>query len=131
MAVRFLTYDEVMEIYRASAAVFGGDFGVRDNKLLLSALAQPEAGGPGGYYHRDIFEMAAAYLFHVSENQAFIDGNKRLGVLLALTFLEFNGYELTVSPGEFTGTVLEMANGRLSKAKIAEFIRNNCSELKN
>ncbi len=130
MAIRFLTYDEAMEIYRASAAVFGGDYGIRDQAMLESALAQPEAGGPGGYYHRDIFEMAAAYLYHISENQALIDGNKRVGVLLALVFLELNGYEFTVSSEEFTRTVLAMADGRLNKADIAEFIRKHSKSLR-
>ncbi|MCK4785505.1 MAG: type II toxin-antitoxin system death-on-curing family toxin [Desulfobacteraceae bacterium] len=128
MKIRFLTYPEVMEIYKATTSVFGGDYGVRDPNMLESALAQPEAGGPGGYYHRDIFEMAAAYLFHVSENQAFIDGNKRMGVMLALVFLELNGFELTVEPEVFTNTVLDMVDGKLGKAEIAAFFRDNCTE---
>jgi len=127
--VRFLTLEEVMEIYRASASVLGGDYGVRDQNMLESALAQPKVGGPGGYYHRDIFEMAAAYLFHISENQPFTDGNKRVGVLAALVFLEFNGYELTVSQGEFTSAVLAMAEGRLKKMDIAKFMREHSGRM--
>lgn len=129
MVIRFLTIEEVMEIYRDATAVFGGAYGVRDSKSLDSALAQPQAGGIDGYYHKDIFEMAAAYLFHVSESQAFIDGNKRMGVLLAVVFLELNGYELTVTPEKLTEAVLKMADGDNRKAEITELIRKNCSKL--
>ncbi|MGQ0540836.1 MAG: type II toxin-antitoxin system death-on-curing family toxin [Blastocatellia bacterium] len=53
----------------------------------------PQASFGGEYLHSDVFEMAAAYAFHISENQPFLDGNKRTALGSAMVFLEENGYE--------------------------------------
>ncbi len=69
--------------------------------------------------------MAAAYLFHLVENHAFIDGNKRAGLYAALAFLDKNGIEVIADEDETADMVLEVAQGRLGKAEIAEFLRQN------
>lgn len=90
----FLTLDEIPEIHRDQIERYGGDEGIRDNGLLESAVAMPQQSFGGEYLHRDIFEMAAAYAFHLAENQAFIDGNKRTGLAAAYVFLALNGHRL-------------------------------------
>lgn len=67
---------------------------MRDQGLLESALAQPEAGFGDSYLHEDIFAMASAYLFHPVKNHPFLDGNKRIGFSCAWFFLLRNGYRL-------------------------------------
>ena len=69
--------------------------------------------------------MAAAYVFHISQNQPFIDGNKRTGTIAAVTFLKLNGLELDVDELELADTVLRMGAGELSKADIATYFREN------
>jgi len=54
----------------------------------------PRATFGGQFVHEDLFAMAAAYAFHIAENQAFVDGNKRTGVLAAVVFLEFGAAAL-------------------------------------
>lgn len=71
-----------------------GSQGLRDLGLLQSALAQPEAGFGGELFHKDLFEMAAAYLFHISRNHAFVDGNKRMALAGCLLFLSINDVEI-------------------------------------
>ena len=71
----FLTLAEVIAINSDQCRRYGGLAGVRDEGLLLSALAMPQAGFGDEYAHSDIFEMAAAYLFHIVKNHPFIDGN--------------------------------------------------------
>ncbi|HEY6563704.1 MAG TPA: Fic family protein, partial [Pirellulaceae bacterium] len=63
--LQFLTLDDVLESHAEQIATYGGDEGIRDLGLLLSALAQPEATFDSHYLHADLFEMAAAYLFHI------------------------------------------------------------------
>jgi death-on-curing family protein len=84
----FLTREDALEIHSAQLDQFGGGAGLRDEGLLISALAQPEATAFGNYLHHDMFEMAAAYLFHVVSNHPFLDGNKRTGLVCALVFLD-------------------------------------------
>ncbi len=84
----FLDLEDVLAIHREQLARFGGGAGIRDAGLLDSALATPRATFGGSYVHADVFSMAAAYAFHVAENQPFVDGNKRTGLLCAVVFLE-------------------------------------------
>jgi death-on-curing protein len=70
----FLTLDEILEIHDDQILRYGGDVGIRDWGLLESAIAMPQQSFGGQYLHKDIFEMAAAYAFHLAESQAFVDG---------------------------------------------------------
>jgi death-on-curing protein len=86
--VRFLTLAEVIEIHSDQVERCGGQKGVRDMNLLSSALAMPQASFEGTFLHPTLFDMAAAYAYHLSQNHPFVDGNKRTGLAASLVFLE-------------------------------------------
>ncbi len=92
---KFLALDQVVALHRMQIDQFGGSHGVKDEGLLLSALAQPESGFGDQYFHKDLYEMAAAYLFHLVKNHAFHDGNKRIAALTSAVFLQVNGLDFT------------------------------------
>ena len=119
----FLNLSEVLEIHQDQLIRYSGSAGVRDIDLLKSALSMPEATFGGEYLHTDIFEMAAAYLFHIVKNHPFIDGNKRVGAVASLVFLALNGYDFTASQDDFAAFVLAVAKGELDKAEVTDFIR--------
>jgi death-on-curing protein len=120
----FLELEEVLEIHRDQIARYGGSLGVRDMELLQSALAMPQAGSGGQYYHGDLFEMAAAYVFHLASNHAFVDGNKRVAAMAAFAFLRLNGMTIESSSlAAFENTVFGIASGKGTKAGAAEFFR--------
>ena len=123
--IRFLSMDEVLQIQVDQIQRYGGSLGVRDRDLLSSAIAMAEAGFGGEYLHSNLFEMAAAYLFHIVQNHPFVDGNKRVGTMAAFTFLKLNGHTLRVDDADFESLVLSVAEGKAGKAAIAEFFRNN------
>lgn len=97
--------------------------GVRDMGLLHSAIAQSVATFDGTPLHAELYEMAAAYLFHIVSNHPFVDGNKRVGLEAALVFLEINGVSLDVSDQMLVDVVMRTAQGGASKSEIAEFFR--------
>lgn len=121
--IAFLNLGEVLEIHRDQIARYGGTSGLRDLNLLKSAVAMPQATFDGEFLHTDIFEMAAAYLFHFVGNHPFLDGNKRVGAVACLVFLELNGYEFTAPEEELAEIVLALARGEVTKADIAIFVR--------
>ena len=121
----FLSLGEVLEIHRDQIERYGGDLGIRDLGLLQSALAMPAAGFGGRYLHTDLFEMAAAYLFHITQNHPFVDGNKRTGAVASLVFLLINGIDIEADEEEFEITVLGVAEGKIDKSAVAEFFRKN------
>ena len=125
MSPTFLTLDEVLEIHHDQLARYGGAAGVRDLGLLQSALAQPQATFSGRFLHADLFEMAAAYLFHLVQNHAFLDGNKRAGTVAAIVFLRMNEQELKVTNDELESLVLSVAQSQVDKAAITTFFRNH------
>jgi len=123
MGFEFLKVDEVLVIHRDQIERYGGALGVRDLGLLDSAIAQPAARFGGQYLHADVWEMAAAYLFHLALNHPFFDGNKRTAVAAALTFLRLNDVDFAFLEDELADFVLQVAQGNLEKPQIAAFFR--------
>jgi len=121
--VEFLTLQDILDSHHEQIQSYGGTDGLRDKSLLESALAQPCAEFDGQYLHKDLFEMAAAYLFHLVQNHPFIDGNKRIGLEAALIFLEINDYSLNVDDQQLIDLVLNTAQGQIQKSQIADFFR--------
>ena len=75
----FLSVDEVLCLHEVQLSRYGGGSGLRDPGALESAVAMPRASFEGDLLHSDLFAMAAAYAFHIAQNQPFVDGNKRTG----------------------------------------------------
>ncbi len=121
----FLSVEDVLGLHADQVALYGGSHGVRDMGLLESAVSQPQATFGGEYLHKDLFEMAAAYLFHIVRNHPFLDGNKRTGAVAALAFLDFNGVEVDAPKGSVYDLTLSVAMGQADKAQIAEYFRSH------
>ncbi len=128
MAPEFITLQDVVEIHKDQIGRYGGSPGIRDIGLLESALAMPQAGMRGQYFHADLFEMAAAYLYHLVLNHPFVDGNKRVGLATALVFLELNGEFPEATNEEMVEITLGVAQGKAAKSALAEFFRKHCGK---
>jgi len=119
----FLTLSEVVDIHADQIARYGGSSGIRDINLLSSAVAMPFASFSGGYLHDDIYEMAAAYAFHICQNHPFVDGNKRTALVSALVFLEMNGKSIIDESGKLYDAMISLATGQLGKSEFAKILR--------
>lgn len=118
-----MTLAEAIEIHRDQIERYGGRQGIRDIGVLLSALAMPQASFNGEFLHRDVFEMAAAYAFHICNNHPFLDGNKRTALVCALVFLALNAIDVADTDGVLYGTMIDVASGRLGKEELAAVFR--------
>ena len=125
MSPDFLTLEEVLEIHDDQINRYGGASGIRDFGLLESALAQPQTIFGGSFLHTDLFEMAAAYFFHIIQNHPFMDGNKRVGAVAALVFLEMNNKTVIMTNDELESQVLSVAQGLTDKTESAKFFREH------
>jgi death-on-curing protein len=85
------TVEAVKAIHREVLQAHGGSAGIRDEGLLDSAVAAPQATMMGKPMFREPVEVAAAYLFYLCRNHPFIDGNKRTALATCLVFLSENG----------------------------------------
>jgi death on curing protein len=86
---RYPTLEETVAVHAKLIARFGGSAGIRDAAALESALARPRSG-----YYSDLIQKAAALWESLSQNHAFVDGNKRVAVTMTAAFLRVNGYRL-------------------------------------
>jgi death-on-curing protein len=120
----FLNLADVLTIHIDQIQRFGGGNGVRDFGFLESALAMPGASFSGEWLHRDIYEMAAPYGFHICRNHPFIDGNKRTGLACALVFLEINEISLEDPQDVLHQAMMDTASGALDKLGLSLVIRS-------
>jgi death on curing protein len=123
-SIRFLTVDLVLGLHARAIREHGGSPGLRDRRLLESAVAMPAQGFGGQYFHPTLHEMAAAYLFHLCMNHPFEDGNKRVALTAALVFLDLNGFDVNATNPEVRDLTLAVAAGRLGKSEVALFIKD-------
>jgi death-on-curing protein len=122
----FISREVVMDIHHASLERHGGIDGLREPGLLDSALMQPEA----AYYYGqgDLAAIAAAYAFHIAQNQPFLDGNKRTALGSALLFLKANGVDVDkYDDAQLYDAMIGIAEKRLDKAGLAELFRRHLS----
>jgi death-on-curing protein len=118
----FLEVEDVLLIHDEQLAQYGGAAGVRDAGLLESAVAVPRASAGGEFAHEDLFAMAAAYAFHIAQNQPFVDGNKRTGLLAALVFLDLNGIVIRDPSGALYEAMIAIAERRMDKLGLAALL---------
>lgn len=123
MSPTFLTLDDVLEVHEDQLTRYGGTQGILSLPLLESAIAQPQATFDGRFLLADLFEMGAAYLFHLVQNHPFVDGNKRVGAVAAIVFLLQNGQDINLTDAELESLVLAVAQGNMTRGEIAGVLR--------
>ena len=126
--MRYLTAEQVLFIHARLIAETGGEHGVRDLGMLLSAVARPQASFDQADLYPDVFTKAAALLESLIGNHPFVDGNKRTGISAAGLFLRQNGYRLSASNQELETFTLRVAQGGASQEAEAWFRTNARSE---
>jgi len=120
---QFLSVDDVAALHVDTIAEEGGLGGIRDHGLLDSAVTMPRQRFAGRYLHEDLPAMAAAYLFHITRNHPFHDGNKRTGALTAIVFLDVNHVRLTAPQRDLARAVTAVASGEMTKDELIAWMR--------
>jgi death on curing protein len=119
---RFLSVALVEILHHEAIARHGGTLGLRDRAALEAAVGQPL----NSFYYGggDLFDIAAAYAFHIAEAQAFLDGNKRTAVAAALSFLEANGLNTRgFNDARLYKCMIGIAEKRMTKRDLAQLLR--------
>ena len=122
----WLLTEVVLATHERLLAQFGGASGVRDRKLLDSALARPK--NRLAYGSWTLPELAASYAFGIVKNHPFVDGNKRTGFTIAILFLERNGLTFSASEADATIQTLGLAAGDVDESAYAEWLKTQSRE---
>lgn len=128
---RFVTIEEVIMIHDNQVESFGGSLGIRDYGLLESAVFQPQASFNGQLLHPDIYSQAAAYLYHLTMNYPFIDGNKRTAFAVTDVFIRINQYSLNLNDQEVYEMMIKVATKVLNKQGLILYLSKSIIEVEN
>jgi death on curing protein len=124
---RWLNRDDCLGIHEMMLSQNGGVAGVRDEGMLLSALAKPQ--NHFAYGSESLFEMAASYAAGIILNHPCLDGNKRTGFMMAATFLELNGRRVTASEESVVQSTVALATHQVTESGYADWLRANCEDV--
>lgn len=126
---QWLTRVVIDAIHHDQLSEHGGLLGTRDENLLESALARPR-----NKWHLsekvDLPALAAAYAFGLVRNHPYRDGNKRIGFLALVTFLELNGYELDATDADVIAIFVSLAAGNTSEKSLVDWVRTHTSAVR-
>ncbi len=123
--MNYLGYRQVLWIYKKILEETGGSAGIRDDGLLRSALARPQATFGGKDLYPTCFEKAAALLESLARNHSFVDGNKRMAWTCFDIFLEINGYSLTSSENQNFNLLISLIDREKTVQDVADWLAKN------
>jgi len=121
--IQYLVEEELLLAHFKLIERFGGAHGVRDLKRIKSVVAAPQQIAFGAEQYPDIFEKAAVYACNIIGDHAFVDGNKRTGMAVAIMFLQRNGKRFAARPGELEDFAVRIAAEQLDVPAIAAWLR--------
>jgi death-on-curing protein len=126
--MRYLTLNEVLDLYQQVMEQSGGAVGIRDLNALESALAQPRMTFGGQELYPTVVEKASALGFSLVMNHPFVDGNKRIGHAAMETFLVLNGFEINASVDEQERVILQLAASELDRDEFTKWLHAHITE---
>lgn len=120
-----LDVEKVKLLHQLMAEETGGSIGVKDEGLLESALESAFATFDGAELYPSKEEKAAKIGYSLITNHAFVDGNKRIGVYVMLSFLALNGIHTDESDEDVVALGLGVAGGSMSQADVLRWIKEH------
>ena len=123
--MRYLTLNEILSIHEKLIKTSGGSFGIRDIKLLQSAIAQPYMTFNKHDLYPTLLDKVVALGYSLIMNHPFIDGNKRIGHASMEIFLYINGYEFNAPQRDQEELILHIAAGQIRKEELLSWVKNH------
>ena len=117
--------EKVLLLHQLIAQETGGSIGVRDEGLLDSALENAYSSFGGQEFYPTKEEKGARIGYSLISNHAFVDGNKRIGMYVMLTFLEVNGIKMQCTNEEVVKTGLGVASGEIGYEELLQWVLNH------
>lgn len=123
MTIRYLTPEQLLFLHSRLVEETGGEHGLRDTGMLLSALGRPQSTFDDHDLYPDLFQKTAALLDSLIRNHPFVDGNKRTAIAAAAIFLKLNGYQLRVADAEMVRFTLACAKSLVGLDEIRDWLQ--------
>ena len=117
--------EKILLLHQVMAEATGGDVGVRDDALLESAIENIYATFDGIELYPSKEEKAARLGYSLISNHAFVDGNKRIGMYILISFLELNGIKIDANNDDVVNLGLSVASGNANYDDILNWINEH------
>lgn len=125
MKFRYLTYNEILDLYKEQISKFGGLCAIRDNNALLSIVANPRREFAGHELYPTISSKSAILVYSIIKNHPFMDGNKRTAYICGRLFLRLNGYDLTCEHVRLKDLILNIATNKACLDDVKDWFEVN------
>lgn len=117
--------EKILLLHKFLIEETGGEPNLRDRRLLDSALESAFQTFDGRELYPSKEEKAAKLGYSLISNHAFVDGNKRIGMYVMMTFLEVNGIRLDAENGNVVRVGFAVASGKMGYEELLSWIREN------
>ena len=117
--------EKVLLLHQIMAEATGGDVGLRDEALLESALETIYSTFDGVELYPTKEEKAAKLGYSLISNHAFVDGNKRIGMYIMISFLELNGIKIDATNDDVYRLGMSVADGSSDNEDIIDWIKKH------
>ena len=121
-----LTQEIIVAIHGELISQSGGLDGIRDSNMLDASINSPFHTFDGQYLYPTLQAMASHLAFSLIKNHPFLDGNKRIGILAMLVFLDINGLPVTCTNDELVDIGLGLADSSIAETELIEWIISHC-----
>ena len=128
MTIRYLAYNEVLDIYREQTSRHGGFCAVRDNNALLSVIVNPQREFGGAELYPTIASKAAILVYSMNKNHPFVEGNKRTAFVCGRVFLRLNGYDVP-DLEDYYNVVRKIARNEISQEDVFDWFELSVKSL--
>ncbi|KPK98667.1 MAG: hypothetical protein AMJ95_03360 [Omnitrophica WOR_2 bacterium SM23_72] len=125
MKIRYLIYNEILDLYKEQISKFGGLCAIRDNNALLSIVANPRREFAGRELYPTIASKAAILVFSIVKNHPFMDGNKRTAYICGRLFLRLNDHDLACDHARLKDLILNIATSKASLDDVKDWFEIN------
>ena len=123
------TVQNIYELHIQLEETFILSSGIRDEKLLASAVNTPFQTFMGNDLYPSLYDKAAQLCYGIANNHPFIDGNKRTALHSMYVYLIINGFDITASQQEVENLIINVAAGNMTNTELAEWLRENTIKL--
>jgi len=124
----WVVFDVVIAVHQMLLEEHSGLMGIRDARLLDSALQRPRQ--HLSYNNKlSLFDLAAAYGYGLAKNHPFVDGNKRVALTISVLFLELNGAAFNAPEAEAALIIEQLAAGKIGEEKLSSWFKNSSAPL--
>lgn len=123
------TVQDIYELHIQLEKTFILSSGIRDEKLLASAVNTPFQTFMGNDLYPSIYDKAAQLCYGIAKNHPFTDGNKRTALHSMYVYLIINGFDITATQQEVENLIIDVAAGKMTNTELVQWLRKNTIEI--